>query len=86
MALSGKNGPMTKRAAERMFKKYYRLSGVDVTPHRLRHTFCKMLIDAGESLDRVAMLAGHENLNTTARYTKPGREDLEMAVEKLAWE
>ncbi|MGB9792925.1 MAG: tyrosine-type recombinase/integrase, partial [Thermacetogeniaceae bacterium] len=54
--------------------------------HSFRHTFCKMLVDAGESLDRVAVLAGHGNLNTTARYTRPGRVDLEKAVEKLAWE
>lgn len=54
----GKNGPMTRRAAEKALTKYARLSGVEVTPHRLRHTFCKMLADAGEALDRVATLAG----------------------------
>jgi integrase/recombinase XerC len=83
----GKNGgPMTRRAAEKALAKYARLAGVEATPHRLRHTFCKMLVDAGESLDRVAVLAGHENMNTTARYTRPGRADLEAAVEKIAWE
>ncbi|MEW6226582.1 MAG: tyrosine-type recombinase/integrase [Bacillota bacterium] len=79
-------GPMTSRAAQKRLRELGRLAGVDVTPHRLRHIFCKMLVDAGESLDRVAMLAGHANLNTTAVYTKPGRADLEKAVEKLAWE
>ncbi|MGB9792135.1 MAG: tyrosine-type recombinase/integrase [Thermacetogeniaceae bacterium] len=59
---------------------------MDATPHSFRHTFCKMLLDAGESLDKVAVLAGHGNLNTTARYTRPGRRGLEKAVEKLAWE
>gem|GEM_PF-182672 len=72
-----KNGPMTRRLAEKVIVKYARLAGVEATPYRLRHTFCKMLVDAGESLDRVAVLAGHENLNTTARYTwprgKPGK-------------
>ncbi|WP_027718752.1 tyrosine-type recombinase/integrase [Desulfovirgula thermocuniculi] len=83
----GRGGrPMTRRAAEKVLAKYARLAGVEATPHRLRHTFCKMLVDAGESLDRVAMLAGHENMNTTARYTRPGRADLEAAVEKIAWE
>ncbi len=82
----GKKGPMTRRAAEKAVAKYARLAGVEATPHSLRHTFCKMLVDAGESLDRVAALAGHENLNTTARYTRPGRADLEKAVEKIAWE
>ncbi|MCL6448229.1 MAG: tyrosine-type recombinase/integrase [Armatimonadetes bacterium] len=82
----GKNGPMTRRAAEKALEKYGRLAGVEVTPHRLRHTFCKMLADAGEGLDRIAMLAGHESIGTTARYTRPGRADLEAAVEKIAWE
>jgi len=82
----GKSGPMTRRAAEKVLAKFARLSGVEVTPHRLRHTFCKMLADAGEGLDRIAMLAGHENLNTTSRYTRLGMADLEAAVEKLAWE
>jgi len=83
----GKNGGhLTARAAQKALEKYGQLAGVEVTPHRLRHTFCKMLVDAGESLDRVALLAGHENLNTTSRYTKPGRADLEAAVEKIAWE
>jgi len=54
--------------------------------HTLRHTFCKTLVDAGESLDRVAALAGHASLNTTARYTKPSFTDLEKAVARLAWE
>jgi len=83
----GKNGGhLTVRAAQKALEKYGRLAGVEVTPHRLRHTFCKMLVDAGEALDRVALLAGHENLNTTSRYTRPGRADLEAAVEKIAWQ
>jgi integrase/recombinase XerC len=84
---SGKNGGhLTTRAAQKTLEKYGRLVGIEVTPHRLRHTFCKMLVDAGEALDRVAVLAGHENLNTTSLYTRPGVQDLERAVEKLSWE
>lgn len=77
---------LSTRAAENILTKYGRLARLDVTPHMLRHTFGKMLVDAGESLDRVAALMGHSNLNTTARYTRPSAQDLERAVEKLAWE
>jgi len=78
---------LNERSAERAVRKYARLAGLDrVTVHTLRHTFCKMLVDAGESLDRVAALAGHASLNTTARYTKPSFTDLEKAVARLAWE
>lgn len=77
MFTSQKNGPLSPRAVEHLLTKYAyaaRLEGI--TPHTLRHTFCKSLIDAGESLDRVAVLAGHSNLNTTARYTQPTEKDL----------
>ncbi len=55
----------------------------DVTPHVLRHTFAKSLIDRGVSLDKVATLLGHTNLNTTRIYTTPGIQDLEEAIGEL---
>lgn len=64
--------------------KYAYLARLDhVTPHALRHTFGKNLVDAGVSLDKVATLLGHKNLNTTRLYTKPSNADLAQAVEKL---
>ncbi len=51
--------------------------------HALRHSFAKALVDAGVSLGRVALLLGHRNLNTTARYTRPTEADLEAAVDLL---
>ncbi len=55
----------------------------NVTPHVLRHSFAKALIDSGVSLEKVATLLGHSNLNTTRIYTTPGERDLEDAVNKL---
>jgi site-specific recombinase XerD len=54
-----------------------------VTPHVLRHTFCHNLASANVAQDRIATLAGHANLNTTRRYTQPGEQDLQNAVEAL---
>jgi integrase/recombinase XerC len=54
-----------------------------VSPHTLRHSFGKNLVDAGVGLERVAALLGHSNLNTTRIYTTPGARDLEKAVEHL---
>lgn len=78
---------ITARNIEFMISRYaYDARLENVTPHVLRHTFCKSLVDAGESLDRVAVLAGHADLNTTAKYTRPTRKDLQNSVDKLAWE
>jgi site-specific recombinase XerD len=43
------------------------------------------MVDPGVPLDRVAALAGHASLSTTARYTRPTQADLERAVEALEW-
>lgn len=70
-----------------MFRKYVAHTELDeVTPHKLRHTFCKNLIDAGVSLEKVAILAGHENLETTRCYCSPSEHDLEAAVELIGVE
>ncbi|QSQ09460.1 Tyrosine recombinase XerD [Koleobacter methoxysyntrophicus] len=58
----------------------------NVIPPVLRHTFYKSLVDARESLNRVTMLAGHADLNTTVKYTRLTRKDLQISVDKLAWE
>src|SRR5215207_4685523 len=64
--------------------KYARQAGLeDVSPHTLRHTFGKQLLDATKDLVAVAALLGHEKLETTAIYTQPSTRDLERAVALL---
>lgn len=56
----------------------------ELTPHVLRHTCGKRMLDAGAQLTEVAAILGHEDLNTTRRYTQPGHEDLHRAVGRIA--
>ena len=83
----GREGHVTRQAAHAMLARIARRAGVEgAHPHALRHSFAKALLDAGVPLDRVALLLGHSRLDTTARYTRPTPEDLEAAVERVAWE
>lgn len=51
----GQRGAMTPRGVESMLKKYVLHTDLEaISPHQLRHTFCKNLIDAGVSLEKVA--------------------------------
>lgn len=80
----GQRGPLTPRGVQMVLAKYTTRAGLDkVSPHTLRHTFCKNLVDAGVGLERVAALAGHVSLDTTRRYCLPSLRDLEKAVELL---
>lgn len=78
---NGQRGELSPRGVQGMLEKYVKAAGLDdVTPHSLRHTFCKTLLDAGASLPEVAALAGHESLETTRRYCEPSIKDLERTV------
>lgn len=54
-----------------------------LTPHVLRHTCAKRLLDAGAQLTEVAAILGHEDLNMTRRYTQPSDADLQRAMNRL---
>jgi len=51
-----------------------------VSPHNLRHTSSKMLIDQGIGLERLAHLAGNSSLNTTKVYVLPSEQDQGMRL------
>lgn len=72
--ISNFNKRISKRAVQYMLKKY------NVNPHKLRHTFCKELVDEGINIATVAELAGHSDVNITRRYSNLSVTDLENAI------
>lgn len=86
--LSQKRGRLSVRAIERAMVEYGHRAHLEhtLTPHQLRHTFSKRLVEQGVTLDCVATLLGHASLNTTRRYITPSAVDLERAVEVLSHE
>lgn len=54
------------KTVQRAVQRFSGESGLEnVTPHVLRHSFAKASIDSGVTLEKVATLLGHSNLNTT---------------------
>ncbi|MCK6208333.1 tyrosine-type recombinase/integrase [Cytobacillus firmus] len=80
--VSSKSSQLSTRAAQHILKKYSTQIGIEITPHSLRHTYCKQLADSGVGLQSIADLAGHSSMDTTRIYVTPSIKELQNALKK----
>lgn len=80
--LVGERGFMTTSGIYRVVKKYGEMINIHLTPHMLRHTFTRNLLDQGVDHVTVSEITG-DSLEMLKIYGKPHQEHIEKAVESI---
>jgi integrase/recombinase XerD len=79
------NEALSERALGYIIKKYAAEAKlVNVSPHDLRHRFGYRMAES-VPLHRLTQIMGHDSLDTTKLYVQGTKNDLQQAVETIAW-
>jgi len=64
------NKKLTNRQLQYRVTTAFKIAGIKVTPHQLRHSFATDLLNNGARINDISQLLGHSSLKATGIYTK----------------
>lgn len=81
--LNSQGKRISTAAIDLIIRKVGKLGKLELSAHMLRHTCLTNLVRQGNDLALVAVIGGHNSLETTRRYSLPTALDRESAMNKL---
>ena len=75
--------PLKSHALENIVKKASGRSGMNVFPHRLRHTFATAGIRGGIPIEHLQSMLGHESPKTTMIYAKIDQQNVQRDHQRV---
>ena len=72
--------PMNGKNVRTVCQKLSQATGIYFTPHRLRHTFARLMIEADVDLFKVKEIMGHAHIATTQTYASVSTENLKRSM------
>jgi integrase/recombinase XerD len=83
---TGQRGAINRHTVHKIIKRYAKFTNIDLSKahaHVLRHMYGKNLADREVSIDTIADLLGHSNINITRIYTRKTKQELLDIVNKF---
>jgi integrase/recombinase XerC len=74
---------MSVSGIEWLLGRYGKQAGIVLSPHQLRHTFARQVIEAGMPVTSLSKLLGHAQITTTQIYTAGADPDLAQAYQSV---
>ena len=82
----GERGPLTDVGIRALCNKYSAVCGFKIYPHLLRNTMANEYLRSNQNdIVGLAQILGHQNINTTARYTQRTTGQLAEQAERLTY-
>jgi site-specific recombinase XerD len=75
--------PLNYKGLRQICRKISMESGVQFTPHCLRHTFASIAIEQGVGVVQIKEILGHSNIASTMIYTQMSTEGLKQGLNKV---
>lgn len=75
---------MNEKSVWRVFSMAGDMAGIEMHPHKARHTFARRYYEAsGKDIVRTCEAMRHANVNTTMRYAKPTEEEVRAVYQHV---